>query len=110
MMGVLLAQCIRVSGQEICGPAKQFNGVAISTPADLVNQIMPFVYGFSLVILLFVFIWGGFDLMTSRGDPAKLKTARAKITSGIIGVILLAVAFLITQFISRIFGLGTEIF
>ena len=31
--------------------------------------------------------------MTSRGDPAKIKTARAKITSGIIGVILLAVAF-----------------
>ena len=110
MMGVLLAQCVTVSGQKICGPAKQFSGSAISTPADLVNQTLPFVYGLSLVALLFVFIWGGFDLMTSRGDPAKLKTARAKITSGIIGVILLAVAFLLTQFISKIFGLGSEIF
>lgn len=110
MMGVILAQCLTVNGQNICGPAKQFNGSAINTPADLVNQILPFVYGLSLVILLFVFIWGGFDLMTSRGEPAKLKTARAKITSGIIGVILLATAFLITQFVSQIFGLGTEIF
>jgi len=110
MTGRLLAQCVTVSGQRICGPARQFNGSAISTPADLVNQIMPFVYGFSLVVLLFVFIWGGFDLMTSRGDPAKLKTARAKLTSGIIGVVILALAFLVTQFISRIFGLGTEIF
>jgi len=107
----LLAQCVTISGQTICGPAMQFDGkTRISTPADLVNQIMPFVYGFSLVVLLFVFIWGGFDLMTSRGDPAKLKTARAKITSGIIGVVLLALAFLVTQFISQIFGLGTELF
>jgi len=110
MIGVLLAQCVKVNGQRICGPAKQFNGAPISTPADLVNQIMPFAYGFSLVILLFVFIWGGFDLMTSRGAPEKIKSARAKLTSGIVGVILLATAFLITQFVSRIFGLGTEIF
>lgn len=110
MMGVLLAQCVTVSGQKICGPAKQFSGAAISTPADLVNQIMPFVYGFSLVVLLFVFIWGGFDLMTSRGNPEKIKSARAKITSGIVGVVLLAVAFLVVQFVSKIFGLGTEIF
>lgn len=110
MTGRLLAQCITLSGESICGPAKQFNGSAINTPADVVNQVMPFVYGFSLVVLLFVFIWGGFDLMTSRGDPAKLKSARAKITSGIIGVILLATAFLIVQFISKIFGIGNEIF
>ena len=111
MMGVLLAQCVTVSGQKICGPAKQFDGrTYISTPADLVNQIMPFVYGFSLVVLLFVFIWGGFDLMTSRGNPEKIKSARAKITSGIVGVVLLAVAFLVVQFVSKIFGLCTEIF
>ena len=110
MIGVLLAQCVTVSGQQICGPAKQFNGTAIQTPADVVNQVMPFAYGLSLVILLFVFIWGGFDLILSRGAPEKIKTAKAKITSGMIGVILLAVAYLIVQVASRIFGLGTEIF
>ncbi|MFZ1549571.1 MAG: hypothetical protein WBB49_01385 [Microgenomates group bacterium] len=112
MIGVLLAQCVTIgeNGPQICGPAKQFNGTAIQTPADVVNQVMPFAYGLSLVILLFVFIWGGFDLILSRGAPEKIKTAKAKITSGIIGVILLAVAYLIVQVASRIFGLGTEIF
>lgn len=110
MIGVLLAQCVTVSGQKICGPAKQFNGAPIQTPADVVNQVMPFMYGLSLIVLLFVFIWAGFDLILSRGAPEKVKSARAKITSGIVGVILLAVAYLIAQVASRIFGLGTEIF
>ncbi len=110
MMGVLLAQCVTVNGEQICGPAKQFNGAAIQTPADVMNQVLPFVYGISLVILLFVFIWGGFDLILSRGNADKVKMARAKITSGVVGVILLAVAFLLVQLVSKIFGLGTEIF
>ncbi len=110
MSGRLLAQCVRVSGQEICGPAKQFNGSYINTPGDIINQVMPFLYGVAAVILLFVFIWGGFDLVLSRGDPAKIKSSRAKITSGIVGVILLSLAYLITRLVSQMFNLGEGLF
>ncbi len=110
MTGRLLAQCVTVNGQQICGPAKRFDGTPINTLGDIVNQVMPFLYGLAAVILVFVFIWGGFDLLFSRGDPAKLKTARAKITSGIAGMILLSLAYLATRLFSQIFNLGGALF
>lgn len=110
MTGRLIAQCITVSGQRVCGKAVGFDGTPIETPAGVLNQLMPFLYGISLVILLFVFIWAGFDLVLSRGDASKIKSAKAKITSGVIGTILLAVAYLVTRLVSQMFGIGQDIF
>ncbi len=110
MTGRLIAQCVTVSGQKICGKAVGFDGRPIETPAGVLNQLMPFLYGISMVILLFVFIWAGFDMVLSRGDAGKIKSAKAKITSGIIGTILLAVAYLITRLVSQMFGIGQDIF
>jgi hypothetical protein len=60
--------------------------------------------------LLFVFIWGGYDLIMSQGDANKVKSAQAKITTGLIGFILLILSYLITSLVARIFGLGGGFF
>jgi len=41
----------------------------------------------------------------SQGNPDKIKTGQAKITSGIIGFLLLIVSFLAVKLIAVIFGL-----
>ncbi|MGB9707349.1 MAG: hypothetical protein ACPL1D_01195 [Microgenomates group bacterium] len=100
-----LTQRIEISGQTIEGPLRGINNIG-----DLINRLLPFLIGLAGIVLLFVFIWGGYDLMMSQGDANKVKSAQAKITAGLIGFILLILSYLITSLIARIFGLGGGFF
>lgn len=104
-MKKLIAQVLNVGGQEIKGPL-----VGINNVADLVNKVLSVLIPFAGIILLLVLIWGGYDFMMSQGNPEKIKSAQAKITTGIIGFILLAISYLLVRVIAVIFGLGGGIF
>lgn len=109
----LLTQSVNLGGQTIEGPLKirGSNGEIISNPkiGDIVSSITQFIFPLAGVILLFVLIWGGYEFMMSQGNPEKIKGAQAKITTGIIGFVLLALSFFITRIITMIFGLQTGI-
>ncbi|MDO8609218.1 MAG: hypothetical protein Q7R95_01600 [bacterium] len=100
----LLAQNLNVGGQQITGPL-----VGITNIGDLVSSILKLLIPIGGIILVLVLISGGYDFMSSQGDPAKLKTAWAKITAGIIGFILLVLSFVIVRIIAALFGLNTGI-
>lgn len=101
----LLVQEINVGGQKITGPL-----VGINKPADVINKLIPIVMGFAVIILFFVLVWGGYSFMTSQGNPDKIKAARSKITTAIIGFVLLIFSYVVVRALSTIFGLGTGIF
>jgi hypothetical protein len=101
----MLAQKIQISGQSIEGPLK-----GINTVGDLINRVLLFLMPLAAVILLLVLIWGGYDFLNSGGDPAKVKNAQAKITTGLIGFFILVFAYFIVRVIAYIFGLETGIF
>jgi len=99
-MLTLIAEKITIDGQEIQGPLSD----GFSTPASVVNTVMiKLVIPLVMVALLLVFISGGYDFLLSAGNPEKLKSARAKLTAGIIGFIILISAYFISQLISQIF-------
>lgn len=100
-----LAQSMTVGGQAIQGPL-----VGINSVGDLVTKGLEFLIPLGGITLLLVIIWGGYDFIISRGSPEKIKGAQAKITAGVIGFVLLAVAFLLVKLIEKIFGLDTGIF
>jgi len=100
-----LAQNLKINGKDIAGPLNS----QITDLGSLVNRLMLFIVPLAAVILLFVLIWGGIDLMMSRGTPEKIKGARAKITAGLIGFFLLVSAYFIARLVATIFGLGTGI-
>ncbi len=97
----LLAQSLNIGNQTIKGPLEGINSLG-----DLVNRIMTFIIPFAGIILFFVLLWGGYDLMMSQGVPEKIKAGQGKITAGIIGFILLISSYLLVKLISVIFGLG----
>jgi len=100
-----LAQRVIINDQTIQGPL-QFN-----TLGEIVSRVVNFfLIPISGVILLLVFIWAGYDFMTSEGNPEKIKSAQAKITTGIIGIVLLVLAFLIVKVVELILGIKTGIF
>lgn len=105
MKKIFLAQRMTVGGQPIEGPLQGINNIA-----DLINRILPFLITTAGIILFFVFIWGGYDFITSQGNAEKIKSAQAKITTGIIGFILLIISYLLVRVVTRIFGLGEGIF
>ncbi|MEN9327486.1 MAG: hypothetical protein RI947_294 [Candidatus Parcubacteria bacterium] len=103
----LLAQSLQISGQPIQGPLDS----SLNNLGAVINRVVgSLLIPVAAVILFLIFIWGGYDFMMSGGDPARIKSARAKITAGIIGFILLIAAYVIVRLISYIFGLGGGIF
>ncbi len=106
----LLAQSINFGGSSIKGPL-EIPGVSSSEIklSHVIGRILQFILPLAGVILLFVFIWGGYDFMMSQGSADKIKSAQGKITAGIIGFILLILSYFIVKLISTIFGLQTGI-
>jgi len=105
MKNYFLSQSVNLNGQTIQGPLD----TNIQTLGDLINKILVFLMPAAGLILLFVLIWGGFDFMMAQGNPEKIKSAWGKITSGIIGFILLITSYLIVRLIAKIFGLENGI-
>jgi len=105
-MKILLAQSLNVGNQTISGPLSS----NVDSLGKIITTGLSFLMPVAGIILLFVLISGGYDYMLSQGAPDKMKSAQAKITSGIIGFILLIASFLITRLIASIFGLSGGIF
>ena len=102
----VFAQSINIGGQTITGP--------LDSSADSLGKIITKVLGLIMplagVVLLFVLISGGYDYMMSQGSPEKIKSAQGKITTGIIGFILLIISFVVVRLIATIFGIGEGVF
>ena len=99
-----LSQSLNISGQPIEGPLQ-----GITTIGDIINKLLLIAIPLAGIILLLVLIWGGYDFIMSQGNAEKVKSAQAKITTGIIGFVLLVFSYLIIKVIEKIFGLETGI-
>lgn len=102
----LLAQQIIIDNQIIVGPLDP----DLKTIGDVVSKVTAFLIPIGAVILLFVLILGGYEFMLSQGSPDKVKAARDKITTGIIGLVIMVFAYTITQLIAYIFDLDGGLF
>jgi hypothetical protein len=95
----------------------EINGTSIDSPldsnittlADVINLAISFLFPLAGVILLFILIWGGYDFLLSQGDSDKISSARAKITAGIVGFVLLVISYLLVRILTFIFGLDDGI-
>lgn len=98
-----LAQNLNLpGGQTITGPlpAGRFTNLA-----SLVTNALPILFSVAGIILLLYLLWGGFDYLTSMGDPKKAESGRGKITNAIIGFIIIFVSFWIVQILDYVLKL-----
>lgn len=98
-----LAQNLNLpGGQTITGPlpAGRFTNLA-----SLITNALPILFSIAGVILLLYLLWGGFDYLTSMGDPKKAESGRGKITNAIIGFIIIFAAYWLVQLVDYIFKL-----
>lgn len=72
--------------------------------SKFLSNLVSLIYTLASIVLLFMFIWGAFDWLTSGGDKEKVAAARGKIISAIIGIVLFAVAFAVIQILGVFTG------
>lgn len=69
------------------------------------SKIMDYVFGAAGIILLFILISAGFQMIGSRGDPKALQAAQGKITTAIIGLVIIFTAYWIVQIVKQFLGI-----
>ncbi len=103
-------------GQQVKQPWENVIGT-INTPKQVQNlgfgaggistfltNIVTIIYTIAGIIFVFMMILGAFQWITSGGDKEGIEKARKRITNAIIGLVLLAVTFLIVGVIGQITG------
>lgn len=80
----------------------------ITNLGDLVSVLIPYIFGIAGLILLLMLIFSGFQLLTSAGDPKALESGQKRLTSAVIGFIIIFLSYWIVKFVGQI--LGVEIF
>lgn len=76
-----------------------------NTLGDIVSALLPYLFVIAGLLLLIYLIIGGFQLMTSAGDPKSVDSAKGKIMGSIIGFLILFLAFWIARILQVILGL-----
>lgn len=61
----------------------------------LINGVLSFVMVVAALLVFMYLIWGGIEWITSGGDKGKTESARNKITSAVIGLVVVAASYAI---------------
>ena len=66
---------------------------------QIIGNLISAVIGFLGVLLFLYLLYGGFLWMTAGGDAGQVKTATAYIRNAIIGLVIIAAAYAISNFV-----------
>lgn len=62
------------------------------------KNVLNWVFGIIGIVAVIMIILGGFVMMTSSGDPGKVKKGKDTILYGVIGLVIALLAFAIVNF------------
>jgi heme/copper-type cytochrome/quinol oxidase subunit 2 len=93
-------------GSELSNSIGGLGDGSISNENELVDQIVKIAVPLAVICVVVLVVYAGYMLMSSQGNPDKLKEGKEILTNAIIGflVVLLSVAILLL--ISNSLGLG----
>lgn len=74
-----------------------------------ISLLVPLAFSIAAIMVVFYFLIGAFEMITSQGDKAHIVSARAKIYHSIIGFVLLIALFLIMQYVPQALGIKFSI-
>ncbi|OGM76396.1 hypothetical protein A2188_01875 [Candidatus Woesebacteria bacterium RIFOXYA1_FULL_43_9] len=80
--------------------------VPLSFAETIFSNLLKAAIPFAGIVLFFIITFGGFNLVTSGGDPGKTKKAWGTITFGILGLFLIIASYLIIRLIYQFTGVN----
>lgn len=76
-----------------------------STLGEIVSQLLNYAVVLAGIALFGFLIMGGFDLLTSAGNPEGIKRGTNKIIYGLTGFIIVMASYFILQVVELVFGI-----
>ncbi len=74
----------------------QSHGIAANEDiGKIISNATTIIMVFGAIAVIFMFLWGAFEWIVSGGDKEKVASARKRIVQALIGLALLALAYLI---------------
>lgn len=102
---------ISINAQQNCDPSDtthiaQFGPcpAALSEFEDVVRRIITVIAGLGFMALMVLLVWAGIKYLTSGGDPKTIQSTHQIVTWAILGIIFLALAWLVLKLIATFTG------
>ncbi len=100
---MLLAQ---IENPVLKGNLKNINPAQVPNfLGKVIGSIVTFFVIAAIIFFVFSFFLGGISWIMSQGEEAKIKTARDKITSSLVGLLIVFSIFALLRLIGYLFGL-----
>lgn len=78
--------------------------------ADVFTNVIKVVVGLGFIALLALLVWAGIKYLISGGEPKAIQAAHLTVTWALLGVLFLAIAWLILQLIEVFTGIRVTFF
>ncbi|GAG75625.1 unnamed protein product [marine sediment metagenome] len=79
--------------------------VRITEFGPMIRGIIQIVFVIAVILTFLFLLWGGIQWIASGGDKTKYEEARNRITAALIGLAIVALAWLIMKVVTYFFGL-----
>ena len=77
---------------------------------DLFKSIISVIVGLGFIVMLVLIVWAGIKYLTSGGEPKAVQSAHQTVTWALLGIIFMAIAWLVLQLIKVFTGIDVTIF
>ncbi len=77
-----------------------------TTISDLIKRALPLIYSVAGIALLIYLLIGGYGYLVSQGDPKAIASARSKITTALIGLVIVFISYWIVQAVGLLLGIN----
>ena len=81
-----------------------WNFGAGTTPAFIINTVLPFVFVIAGLVLFVMFFFGGFTIFVSAGNPEKIKQGQQMLVNALIGFAIIFAAYWIIELLQYSLG------
>ena len=78
-----------------------------TTLGTIVSLLLAYILPLAGIVLLLFLLFAGFQFLTSAGDPKKVEQAKERLTSALVGFVIVFAAYWIVQIVGAVLGLGT---
>lgn len=86
------------------GPLGNPEGSGVSTFSKIISSTIGLLTIIAVVWFVFILITGAIGIMSAGGDKAAMETSRKRISSGVIGIVIVVAAIFILDLIGALLG------
>ncbi len=77
---------------------------------DVFTKVISVIVGLAFIISLVMLAWAGIKYLTSGGEPKAISAAHQTVTWALLGILFLAIAWIILQLVQAVTGVQVTFF